>query len=114
MRLLLNLLINGLAVFITSQILPGVVIRDFFSAIMVSVVLGIANTIIKPVLILLTLPITVMTLGLFILLLNGLMVVLASAIVPGFFVSNIGTAIIFSLVLSFVSWFLNSLKKEDK
>jgi putative membrane protein len=114
MRLLLNLLVNGLAVFITSQILPGVIIRDFFSAIMVSVVLGIANTIVKPVLILLTLPITVMTLGLFILLLNGLMVILASAVVPGFFVSNLGTAIIFSLVLSLVSWFLNSLKKEDK
>lgn len=113
MRLLLNLLVNGLAVYITSQILPGVIIRDFFSAIMVSVVLGIANTIIKPVLILLTLPITVITLGLFILILNGLMVILASVIVPGFFVSNIGSAIIFSLVLSLVSWFLNSLKSEE-
>jgi putative membrane protein len=110
----LNLLVNGLAVYITSSILPGIVISSFFSAIMVSIVLGIANTVVRPILVLLTLPITIMTLGLFILILNGLMVILASAIVPGFFVSNIWSAIIFSLVLSLVSWFLNSLKSEKR
>lgn len=114
MRLLINLLINGLAVYITSQILPGVFLADFMTAVIVSIVLGIGNTIVKPIFIILTLPITIITMGLFIFILNGLMVILASYIVPGFQVNNLLTAILFSLILSIVSWFLNSLKKEDK
>ncbi len=111
MQFLINLLINGFAVYITSRLLSGVQIKDFLTAIIVSIVLGIANTLLKPVLVILTLPITVVTLGLFYFVLNGLLILLASSVVPGFSVANIGWAILFSLALSIVNWFLHSLTK---
>ncbi|MDO8610010.1 MAG: phage holin family protein [bacterium] len=111
MQLILNLLVNGFAVFVTAYLLKGVHISNFVTAIIVSIVLGIVNTILKPILIILTLPINILTLGLFTLILNGLMILLVSAFVPGFKVDNILWAIFFSLVLSIVSGFLQLLTK---
>ena len=105
----MNLLIQGLAVFITAYLLPGVQVTDFVTSVIVSVVLGIVNTLIKPVLVLLTLPITFLTLGLFTLVINAFLVILVSNLVPGFKVDSFSWAIAFSLVLSLVSWFLNRL-----
>jgi len=82
------------------------------TAIVVAVVLGIVNTFIKPILLLLTFPLTILSLGLFYFVINALMVLLVSAIVPGFKVSGFFWALIFSLVLSIVSFFLNSLAKQ--
>lgn len=110
MRFLINLLINGFAVFVTAYFLEGVHLDNFLTAIVVSVVLGIVNTVVKPILSLLTLPLNILTLGLFNFVLNGLMILLVSKIVPGFSVVNIWWAILFSLVLSLVNWFLHLIK----
>ena len=111
MQILMRLLISGLSVIITSYILPGVKVDSLLTAIIVGVVLGIVNSVIKPILILLTLPVTIMTLGLFTLVINGLLVLLTSSLVPGFRVENFWWAVLFSIVISLVSWFLNSLTK---
>lgn len=109
MRLIMNLLINALAVFITAYLLKGVKVDSFVTAIIVSVVLGIANVVIKPILFILTLPITILTLGLFSFVLNALIILLVSSIVEGFQVANFWWALLFSLVLSLVSSFLQSI-----
>ncbi|MFA5136347.1 MAG: phage holin family protein [Patescibacteria group bacterium] len=112
MNILLYLIINGLAVYLSSYILSGVHIRDFFAATVAALVLSIANLFIKPVLLVFTLPLNILTLGLFTLIINGLMVLFASSVVPGFSVDSIWWAILFSIVLSFVSSFFNWLKRE--
>ena len=111
MNLFIYLIVNGLAVFITGYLLPGVVLKNFFTAVVVAVVLGIVNTLIKPLLIIFTLPLNILTLGLFTFVINGLVILLTSSLVPGFSVQNLWTAIIFSLVLSIVGWFLNLITK---
>jgi len=109
MKFLMNLLIRGMAVFITAYLLPGVIVANFWTAIMVAVVLGLVNMVIKPILIILTLPITILTLGIFALIINALMILLVSALVPGFTVKSFAWALLFSLVLSLVSSFLHTL-----
>ncbi len=109
MSFLLNLLIGGLAVFLSAYILPGVTVDSFLTAIIVAVVLGVVNALVKPVLVLLTLPVTVVTLGLFLFIINALMVLLVAVVVPGFKVSGFWMALVFSLILSVISWFLHSL-----
>lgn len=111
MHILISLLVNGLAVFITAKLLPGVKVDSFFTALIVSVVLGLVNTFLKPILLLLTLPVTILTLGLFALVINALMVLLVSGLVSGFKVSGFWWALLFSLVLSIASSFLHSLSK---
>lgn len=109
MNILIRLIVSGLAVFIASYLLPGVKVDSFLTAIIVSVILGIINTIIKPILILLTLPINILTLGLFTLVINALLVLLADSLVPGFEVDGLLWALIFSLVVSIVGTFLRKL-----
>jgi putative membrane protein len=111
MQFIINLLINGFAVFVTAYILKGVYVDGFLTALIVSVVLGIVNTLLKPILLILTLPFTILTFGLFVFIINGLMILLVSRIVPGFRVDGFFTAILFSLVLSIVNWFLQALTK---
>ena len=111
MQLLLFLLVNSFAVFATSYVLPGVQVENFVTAIIVAVVLGVLNTFVKPILIILTLPINILTFWLFTFVINAALVLLASAIVPGFKVNGFLWALAFSLVLSIVSSFLNSLAK---
>lgn len=109
MNLVLTLLINSLAIFITAYILPGVDVKDLYSALIVAIFLGIINTFIKPVLVLLTLPITIITLGLFTLVINAFLILFVSNVVPGFKVDGFWWAIIFSLVLSIVNSFLERI-----
>ncbi len=111
MQFIINLLINGFAVFIVAYLLSGVHVKDFLTAVIVSIVLGIINTIFKPILSIITLPINILTLGLFNFILNGLMILLVSRVVPGFSVENLWWAILFSLVLSLVNGFLHLLTK---
>lgn len=111
MGIIINLLVNGLAVYITAHVLPGVSVTNFITAIIVSVVLGLVNTFIKPILFILTLPATLLTLGLFTFVINALMVYLVTQFVPGFHVSGFWTAFLFSVVLSIVGWFLRELTK---
>lgn len=109
MQILVFILINGLAVYLAAYILPGVAINSLVTALIVGLILGVANAFIKPILILLTLPITLISLGLFIFVINGLLVLGTSAIVPGFIVENIWWAILFSIVISLISSFLQNI-----
>jgi putative membrane protein len=109
MGLLINILINGLAVFLTALFLPHVKVDGIVTAIIVAIVLGIVNFVVKPILHLLTLPITILTLGLFSFVINALMILLVDYLVPGFHVDNFWAALLFSLVLSLVSSLLHSL-----
>ncbi len=109
MGLLITWIVSGLSIFIAAYIIPGVEVADLTSALIVAVVLGIINTFLKPVLTILTLPITIITLGLFSLILNALLIMLASRLVAGFTVSGLLPAILFSIVLSIVNSILNSI-----
>ncbi|OGK17864.1 hypothetical protein A3G67_02980 [Candidatus Roizmanbacteria bacterium RIFCSPLOWO2_12_FULL_40_12] len=111
MEILMRALVNGLAVWITSYVLPGVNVDGFLTAIIVAVILGIVNAVLKPLLILLTIPITVLSLGLFIFVINALLILLVAKIVPGFTVESFWWALGFSLVLSIVNSFLQSLSQ---
>lgn len=111
MKILINWLISGLAVIVTAYLLPGVFVRDFFTALVVALVLGIINAILRPILVILTLPINIMTLGLFTFVINAVLVLMVTAIVPGFTVINFWWALLFSLVLSLINWFLHTLSR---
>lgn len=112
MRILLHWLASALAVFITAYVLPGVVVSGFMSALAAALIIGILNAIIRPILVILTLPINILTLGLFTLVINAGLIMLASKIVPGFVVQGFFWALMFSLVLSLVNWFLNRIGKS--
>lgn len=110
-QFVVNLLINGFAVYATSSLLGGVHISDFSTAVIVSVILGVFNALLKPVLLILTLPITIFTFGLFAIILNGLIILLVSFVVPGFTVDNIWWAVLFSLFLSVINWIIQLITK---
>ncbi|MFC1722198.1 phage holin family protein [Patescibacteria group bacterium] len=111
MKLILQLLIGTLSVMIAAYIIPGVMVASFFTAFVVAVVLGVLNVFVKPVLLLLTLPINVLTLGLFTFVINVGLIFIADYLVDGFSVESILAALLFGLVMSFVNSFLNSLTK---
>lgn len=114
MRLVVNLLIGTLAVWITGSILPGVHLDGFWTALIVAVLLGIVNVLVKPVLVVLTLPITLVSLGLFLFVINAGLILLIDSLVGGFAVANFWWALLFSLVVSIVTSFLNSLSKPTE
>ena len=109
MPIIIAILINTLAVLVTGYILPGITVENFWTALVVAIVLGLVNAILRPIIFILTLPINILTLGLFSFVIMGLLVYLVSAIVPGFTVNNFGWAILFALVVSLINWFLWSL-----
>jgi putative membrane protein len=109
MSIIISIIVNTLAVIITGYILPGIHIASFWTALGVAVVLGIVNAILRPIIFILTLPINILTLGLFSFVIMGLMVYLVSLIVPGFKVDNFGWAILFALIVALINWFLFSL-----
>jgi putative membrane protein len=110
MSMILKLLLNAFVIFLASYILPGVNIDSFVTAIIVAIVLGVLNMFLKPILVILTLPINIMTLGLFTLVINTLLVLLATAIVPGFAVVSFWWGLAFSLVVSIISSFLSNME----
>ncbi|MFA6254655.1 MAG: phage holin family protein [Patescibacteria group bacterium] len=114
MKFLLSWLVATLAILITAYLLPGIAINGLFAALVAALVLGLINAFLKPILIIITLPINILTLGLFTLVINALLVLLASIIVPGFEVTNFWWALLFSLVLSIVSFVLNQITAETK
>ncbi len=107
MRLLIRFIVNMAAVVIAAYLLAGVTIDGFMSLVLATVILGIINTIIKPVLTILAFPINALTLGLFSLIINGFLIILVDRLVPGFEVASFLWAIAFSLVLSIVSGLLH-------
>jgi putative membrane protein len=109
MELLLVWILNAVALLIVAYILPGITVASFGSALIAALVLGLLNTLVKPVLILLTLPITVVTLGLFLLVLNALVFWLAGSILKGFQVNGFWWALLGAFVYSIVSGLLSRL-----
>ena len=103
MGIIIRLVINALAVFITAKIIPGVIVADLYSALITALVLGLANTFIKPVLLFFTLPLTLLTLGLFTLVVNAIIILIVDYFVPGFMVNGFFTALLFSIVLSIIA-----------
>ena len=113
-RFFIRWLVTGLAIILTSYLLPGVMFDSPLALIMAALVLGLLNSIVKPILIILTLPITVMTLGLFLLVVNAVTLWLTALVVPGF--GLYGTSYIWAaLLITLFSWLINMfIKKEDR
>lgn len=107
MSYLIQWLIYAVAIVITAYLLPGVRLSGFFAALVTALVLGLINTFIRPLLLLLTLPINILTLGLFTIVINALLIMLTSALVPGFKVMGFWWALLFSLVLAIITYVLN-------
>jgi putative membrane protein len=103
MRIVIHWFLRALAIMITAYLLPGVVLKGFVAALVVAVVLGFFNTILKPILIILTLPINILTLGLFTVVINAGLILLTSNLVDGFFVQSFWWALLFSVILSIVN-----------
>lgn len=114
MNLLIRLLINALAVFIIAHLLEGVEVNGYVGAIIVALVLAILNLFVKPILIIFTLPVTILTLGLFLLVINALIILLADKLIDGFGVNGFWTALIFSILLSILQSILHTIFKEPK
>ena len=113
MNFILRILLTALAVVILAKVLPGVSVDGYVTAIIVALVLALLNLLVKPVLVLLTLPVTILTLGLFLLVINAIIILLADTFVGGFGVSGFLMAIVFSLLLSLFQSFLFSLLGKD-
>lgn len=105
MKFLISLLINGLVIFACANIFSGISIAGYWEAVATALVLGVVNFLIRPFLTILTLPITIITLGLFLLFINGAMVLIADYLLSGFTVSNIWWAILLSIILSISNYF---------
>lgn len=112
MGFILQWLVSGLAVIVTAYLLPGVQVENFFAALVTALVLGLVNAFLRPVLILLTLPLNILTLGLFTLVINALLVMLAATIVPGFSVQGFWSALLFGIVLAVISFALGPIAKS--
>jgi putative membrane protein len=114
MNLVVKILLSSVAVVIASYLIPGVYVDDFLTAIIIAVLLSILNVTIKPLLIIFTIPLTVFTLGLFLLVINAIIILIADSIVPGFVVDGFWWALLFSLVLSLLNALLSDLNKNQK
>lgn len=113
MKLIFNWILYAIAIAVTAYLLPGVVVSGFGTALIVAVVLGLINMILRPILVILTLPINILSLGLFTFIINAVLVLLASHLVTGFFVASFWTAILFAIVLAIVHAFLNIFKAAE-
>ena len=113
MKLLLGWAINAVALFLLPYIVPIVQVKSFGTALVVALVIALLNTFIRPVLFILTLPITVLTLGLFLLVINAVIILLTDALMDGFAVSGFWIALLFSLLLSLFQSILFSFLDKD-
>lgn len=109
MAIIIALILNTLAVFVAAYILPGVQLQNWTTAFVVAIILGLINAFIRPIIFLLTLPINILTLGLFTFVILGGIVMLVSAIVPGFQVDSFWWALGFALVLAIINSFIHTL-----
>jgi putative membrane protein len=114
MRFLIHWAIVAAALWLAAYLVPGVVVSSVPALLVAALVLGLVNALVRPVLTILTLPITILTLGLFYLVVNGAAFALAAALVPGFDLSGFGSAVIGALLVSVVSWVLGALFKPER
>ncbi|MEM9338317.1 MAG: phage holin family protein [Bacteroidota bacterium] len=114
MNFFIRILLSSIAVIIASYLIPGIYVESFFVAVIIAVLLSLLNVTVKPLLILFTLPITVLTLGLFLLVINAIIILIAGSIVPGFVVHGFWGALIFSFVLSITNSLLMDLSGTNQ
>ncbi|XOU94558.1 MAG: phage holin family protein [Candidatus Kerfeldbacteria bacterium] len=112
MNFIIRLILNAAALLLVAYLVPGFEVEGFYAAIISAVILGLANAIIKPILVLLTLPITILTLGLFTLVINGVLIWFVASFIEGFSVDGFVTALIGGVILWVISWFTNALTKK--
>ncbi len=104
MDIILRLLVSAVAVMLAAWLLPGVSIRSFWTALVVAIILALFNTFVKPIMVFLTFPVTVFTFGLFLFVINAVIILLASYVVSGFSVDGFWWALLFSLILSLIQY----------
>ena len=109
MSFIINLLISSLAVYLTAWLLPGISVKSYWTAIGVAFVIALLNVLVKPLLTLLTIPVTVITLGLFLLVIDAVIILLAGKLLNGFQVNGFWWALLFSIIVSIVTNLLNNL-----
>lgn len=108
---IVNFLVNGLAVLVAGYFLPGVFIEDYWTALLTAFVLGLLNVLVKPFLLFLSVPITLLTFGFFVIVIDAIVILLAATIIPGFAIQSFLDAILFSLLLALVSYIFDLLLK---
>ena len=114
MKFLLRLLITAAVAFGLAKVLSGISVDSFWTAFIFAIVLALLNVFVKPILILLTLPVTIVTLGLFLFVINTLVVLLASRLVDGFVIKNFWWGLLFALLLSVINMFVNKELDKDR
>jgi putative membrane protein len=112
MGFLLRLIVNAAALWVAAQLVPGIVVAGLTPLLLAALVLGLINAVVRPILLVMTLPLTLLTLGLFIFVLNAFCLWLTSRIVPGFEVQTFGSALLGALVVSIVSWLLTAFVSD--
>ena len=113
MRFLVRLVLTAIAIMVAAYMVPGLSVTGPGAALLAALILGFVNAIVRPILVLLTLPVTLLTLGLFLFVLNAVCLGLTAAVVPGFDIAGAGAALLGALVVSVVSWVLNGLVMND-
>ncbi len=115
MNLLVRLVVNALIIYLLAWLLPGIEVTSFWSAIIVAIVLGLLNVFLKPILVILTIPVTIVTLGLFLVVINAFIIMIAGSFVDGFMVSSFWWALLFSVLMSILNTaFSNSSGQQEK
>lgn len=112
MNFIIRLLISTVAVIVSAYILPGVAVDSFTTAIIAALIISLLNVLIKPILIILTIPFTILTMGLFLLVINAFIILLASSVISGFTVDGFWYALLFSIVLSIVNSLLSGVSEK--
>lgn len=112
MGFLLRVLVNAAAIYAAAALVPGIALAGLGAALIAGLVLGLVNAVVRPILVLLTLPVTLLTLGLFLLVLNGLCLWLTSRLVPGFEVHGFWAAVLGAVLVSIVSWILTAFVSD--
>ena len=107
MKFILKIILSSFSIFVAGWLLPGVYIENYGVSIIVAIVLAFLDYIVKPLLIFLTIPVTIITMGLFLLVINAWMPLMASGIVSGFYIANFWWALAFSLIVSIVNYLIN-------
>lgn len=113
MNFIISLLLSAVAIVLSAYLLPGAHVDTFLTAVAVAALLAILNAIVRPILILLTIPVTILTLGLFLLVINALIILMADSLIPGFSVENFWWALAFGIILSIVNGIFESFTKRN-
>jgi putative membrane protein len=113
MNFIIKVLLSAVSVILTSYLLPGVHTDGVLAAVVVAVLLALLNATLRPILVVLTIPITILSMGLFLLVINAIIILIADSVVPGFQVDGFWWALFFSIILSIVNSILESLSRKD-